>query len=322
MATDTKGRRVQWGDREPRQKFFDYNEADYRAVEVFATHGDLTAPQIHEAIKHLRPDYSQTNNRLTNLYHGSLTQGPLLDRHPAQFNQKYAHARHIASRANPSAERILEQLGRRVEVPYTKTNSFPHAHFQATVGLTLELGIPADIYISRSKLIMEEREGLARTAEQALNIPIPEQFRIKLPERLRSQKTLRPDDALGIRIGDDLRACLIEIDRDTESGDGKQADATYFLDKLKLYELCYANNLFLEWFGFRRPALLIVTTNPVRARQILRHASRLDERLQKRLYVTYDPTFDVVWQTTDRLFTHLYEEPWETLFGPRQITEA
>ena len=308
MTTDNQGRRLQWGTRQPIKKLFVWQDADYRQFELMDRHGWLPSSYLYAGSKHLRADETQTKNRLTELYHGSLTQGYFLDRHPQQFAQLNAHARHVVTRLAPKAEALLAERGTKESVAPTNSAWFIHQLMQGCVGASLELCVPEGFrYVSRSEVLTSDKCGDARGTKNPVAIP-------------HNNKTFTPDDLFALERDDKKRYFLIEIDRATESMDG-YSGATYFAEKLDVYKKLYASGIFKSWYGFNRPNLLIVTTNPTRAERIRRHLARFEESLHGRLYVTDVPNFGANWRVPAHLFSQLYEKPWLTPKGEHGIID-
>lgn len=285
-----------WGERTPRNKRFIWTEADFLLLEHHGIFGKLPSFYTHQGTKHLRKDWTQHSNRLTDFWHGSLEQGAFLEREYSQTYQKHPYSKYMVSHLAPNAKRLLASVDRLPRNLAPTTNSFVHDLMQACVLYSLFLTAPDrdHTFIPRDG-VLEYKAGPANKAKRPLAIPLPGR------DSRGRERHLIPDDLFALeRTDGKRRVYILEIDRDTESDTSKNPYANTWEKKVANYETMYRDKLHAKWWGFPVAKVLTVTTND-RSLEAKRDYVREFSRFPDRYEFAVEPLFGGRWSTPSEI---------------------
>lgn len=298
----------------------DLQPADYRWFELLDRHGYLSSLLLYRATQGTRLSWQVVQRRLTELTNGELRDPrPYLYRPEGQRNGHKAKTQHLVYSLTP---RALAAIGaRRCAVRPVMSASFPHQMMQSFAAFSFERfaqdhGLK---YESRSEVLTSDRCGEAKGSNRPMAIPL-------VGERA---GRLTPDDIFAlVNAEGNKRFCLLEVDRATESMRPDALDrnllgekTTYFAQKLASYAALFASGQMKGWWGFNNPLVLILTTTSTRKRQIMEECATMPPKIAGQFWVKVHPEFGRMWHTSIDLMPELYEEPWDTVNGPRFLTK-
>jgi hypothetical protein len=190
MTTDALARRLRFAPPHPVARRLVLTEADHLAFAAINRHGPLPTHYLYEYTRHLRRDYSQLQNRLTELYNGTRGQPPWLVRPPQQFAGFQARYQHLVYDLAPPARHSLGELGRLSRWSPKRTDPFLHRLMGACVAASLELGAQSKgvRYIGREEILSHPKGARSRAAMNPLAVPL---------WGLGETRLLVPDDLFG-----------------------------------------------------------------------------------------------------------------------------
>lgn len=313
---DALGRSLPWATHkeldEKRPDRFIFTGPDFLMFEFIDRHGYMPSNYLRAFQSDIRRNKGHVLNRLTAFCKGSKEQGKILLAPPQQFSQRHAHARHKVYRITAFTRQLLGP--RASAVTSTASNSFVHDLMQACVAASLELTAPKHglRWVPRSEFLLHDYSGSARTAVDPMLAPSGIKF----------------DDVGALEHPTKgKRACLIEVDRYSESMDPRGVPTkgtTYFGHKLDAIDDLIASGNITRWLGVSKPYVLIVTTTGTRANQIIKRVERL--KSAQCFYVTVvtefadEPENDLFWRVPDHVLP-LLDQPWLTVNGARLLTQ-
>jgi len=313
MATDALARRLRFAPPNPVARRLVLTEADHLAFAAIDRHGPLPTHYLYAFSRHLRKDYSQLQNRLTELYNGTRGQPPWLVRPPQQFAGFQARYQHLVYDLAPPARLALAEQGRLSRWSPKRTDPFLHRLMGACVGASLELGARARglRYIGREEILSHPKGARARAALNPLAIPLP---------GVGESRLLVPDDLFGFEYpGAGYRFFAVEIDRNTESIERKGLGQTAFGRKLAGYVQLLHSQSYRDWWGIPNLSVLTVTTNAVHARNMIAHVGKQKEPAHAgRFAFACAPDFGADWRVPKAML-NLLDSPWRTATGEWDI---
>ena len=314
MKTDALARRLRFAPPSPIARRIVLTEADCLAFEAIKRHGPLPTHYLYQFTRHLRKDYTQLQNRLTDFYNGTQAQGPYLIRPPQQFAGFEARYQHIVYDLAPQAKLALAERGTLARCSPKRSDPFLHQLMGACVAASIELSAPLKglRYIPREEILTHSTCGGAREAQNPMAIPIP---------GIGERRALVPDDLFGLEYpGAGFRFFAVEIDRNTESIERKSFDQNAFGRKIAGYLEVLRNGAHRDWWGVPNLHILTVTTNFTHARNIIDHIrKRGDPAYSERFAFACEPSFGAHWRVP-RGVLGLLDTPWITAGADRDIS--
>ena len=315
MAIDALARRLRFAPPRPVARRLVLTDADLLAFAAIDRHGPLPTPYLHDYTKHLRRDYSQLQNRLTELYNGTRAQPPWLVRPPQQFAGFQARDQHLVHDLAPPARLALAEAGILGRWTAKRTDPFLHRLMGACVGASLELAAQGRglRYIAREEILSRPMAGHARAAANPIAIPLP---------GLGEQRLLVPDDLFGLEYpGAGYRFFAVEIDRNTESIERKRLGQTAFGRKITGYLQLLRVGSYRDWWGIPNLSVVTVTTNEVHARNMFDWLGKQSEPAYAgRFGFACAPDFGANWRVPKGMLD-LLDRPWRTTAGEWDISK-
>lgn len=329
--TDALARRSRFAPPNPdaRPKFVNDEivlvDADYALFDELDEFQYLPSHYLAFAIRHLRKSKSFHLNRLTELFNGSKADTRYLSRPAGQFagsRAKYQHVVYGLTRQGKQA--LAAKRGALCAVGPSKSTWFVHQLFQACIVFCIKhtAELHGFKFVGRSSVLTHRDCGQAKGSPQPMAIEVP-----GTEDAKGRCKRVIPDDLFALEKPQGKRFFLLEADRDTESvNPDNDADpetaTTYFRAKLSLYFKLFMTGAFRAWWGFATPRILIVTTNPTRAKRILNEVKRFaNPRFENYFYVTVEEDFGADWRVPKSFIEDLITRDWMTVNGPRKITD-
>jgi hypothetical protein len=313
MATDALARRLRFAPPNPMARRLVPTEADYLAFAAIDRHGPLPSHYLYAFTRHLRKDYSQLQNRLTELYNGTRAQPPWLVRPSHQFAGFQARYQHLVYDLAPAGRLALAERDRLARWSPKRTDPFLHRLMGACVAASLELAARSQglRYISREEILSHPKGPRAREAMNPMAIPLP---------RLGEGRLLVPDDLFGFEYpGAGYRFFAVEIDRNTESIERRNLGQNAFGRKIAGYLQLLRAQAYRDWWGIPNLNILTVTTNEIHARNMIAYlAKQKDPVLAGRFAFACAPDFGANWRVP-RSVLDLLDRPWLTATGERDI---
>lgn len=293
MAKDALARRLSFAPPQPVARRLVLTEADLLAFAAIDRHGPLPTPYLRAFTRHVRRDYSQLQNRLTELYNGTRAQPPWLTRPQQQFASFHARYQHLVYDLAPQAKLALGERGWLERWSPKRTDPFVHRLMLACAGASLELGAKGRWlrHIRREEILGHGKAARARQAANPLAIPLP---------AIGAQRALVPDDLFGLEYpGVGYRFFAVEIDRNTESIERKALTQTAFGRKVAGYLQLLRAQIHRDWWGVPNLTILTLTTNEVHRRNMLVHVAGQDEPgLAGRFAFACETGFGANWRGT------------------------
>lgn len=315
MATDALARRLRFAPPQPLARRLVLTEADLLAFAAIDRHGPVPTYYLYEYTKHLRRDYSQLQNRLTELYNGTRGQRPWLVRPQQQFAGFQARYQHLVYDLAPPARLALGERGALGRWSPKRTDPFLHRLMGACVGASLELGarLRGLRYIGREEILSHPKGVRARAAPNPLAILLP---------GFGESRLLVPDDLFGFEYpGAGYRFFAVEIDRNTESIERKRIGQTAFGRKVTNYLQLMGVGSYRDWWGIPNLNVLTVTTNEVHARNMIDWLGKQNEPAYAgRFGFAYAPDFGANWRVPKGMLD-LLDRPWRTAAGEWDISK-
>ena len=288
-------------------------EADLLAFEAIDRHGPLPTPYLYAFTRHLRKDYSQLQNRLTELYNGTRAQPPWLVRPQQQFASFHARYQHLVYDLAPPARLALGERGWLARWSPKRTDPFVHRLMAACAGASFEQGANARglRYIAQEEILAHPKAARARQAANPLAIPLP---------TIDAQRALVPDDLFGLEYpGAGFRFFAVEVDRNTESIERKALAQTAFGRRITAYLQLLRTQAYRDWWGIPNLNVLTVTTSDVHRHNMLLHLAKQNEPARAgRFAFTCAIEFGANWRVPRDLLD-LLDRPWSTTAGDRDI---
>lgn len=314
MATDTLSRRIRFDAPNPVVARLHLTEADYLIFEAIARHGPLPTNYLYAFTKHIRKDYSHLQNRLTEFYNGDAG-GAYLTRPRQQFASFYARYSHMIYDLAPRARTALADRDTLTQFSPKRTDPFLHQLMQACVGASLELDAANHSvrYIPRAEILTHPKLGAARDAKNPMSLPLYGN----------ASTALIPDDLFGFEYpGIGYRFFAVEIDRNTESIERTNLAYNSIGKKVANYIQVLRGKLYCEWWGIPNLTILIVTTNPVHARNMLGYIQKQGEpKYEGKFAIISEPAFGANWRVPKDILHHLLDEEWATTTGAKRIAQ-
>lgn len=313
MTKDALARRLRFAPPQPMARRLVLTEADLLACAAIDRHGPLPTHYLYAFSKVLRRDYSQLQNRLTELYNGTRAQPPWLVRPPQQFASFHARYQHLVYDLAPPARLALGERGWLARWSPKRTDPFVHRLMLACAGASFEQGAKGRglRYIDREEILAHPKAARARRAANPLAIPLPS---------IGAQRALVPDDLFGFEYsGAGYRFFAVEIDRNTESVERKALTQTAFGRKVAGYLQLLRAHAYRDWWGIPNLTILTVTTNELHRLNMLAHvASQNEPILGSRFAFASETGFGANWRVPRNLLD-LLNRPWSTTAGERDI---
>ncbi|HTU12426.1 MAG TPA: hypothetical protein VMG08_16160 [Allosphingosinicella sp.] len=287
--------------------------ADLAAFAAIDRHGPLPTPYLYASTRHLRKDYTQLQNRLTELYNGTHEQSPWLVRPSQQFAGFHARYQHLVYDLAPPARLALAESGGLGRWSPKRIDPFLHRLMGACVAASIELAAAGRglRYISREEILGHPKAHRARRAANPLAIPL---------DRI-GERALVPDDLFGLDYaGAGFRFFAVEIDRNTESIERRQLGQTAFGRKMCRYLRLLRSQAYRDWWGIPNLNILTITTNETHAHNMLAWLAKQGEPiLAGRFAFSCVPAFGGNWRVPRELFD-LLGQPWRTVSGVRDVS--
>jgi hypothetical protein len=306
MSTDALARRLRFAPPNPIARRLVLTDADYLLFEAINRHGPLPTHYLYEFTKHLRRDFSQLQNRLTNFYNGTLQQAPYLIRPPRQFASFQARYQPLVYDLAPPAKIALAERGTLARYSPRRIDPFLHQLMGACVAASLELAASSKglRYIPREEILNHPKCGRAREAKNPMAIPF-----LGIAER----RSLVPDDLFGLEYsGAGFRFFAVEIDRNTESIERRNLDQSAFGRKIAGYLQVLRNKVYRAWWGIPNLHILTVTTNATHALNIVNYIQKQDDPIYaERFAFACEPAFCANWRVPRGVLALLHS-PWVT----------
>jgi hypothetical protein len=316
MSTDALSRRLRFAPPHPVARRIVLTEADYLAFEAIDRHGPLPTHYLYQFTKHLRKDYTQLQNRLTDFYNGTRAQSPYLVRPPQQFAGFEARYQHVVYDLAPTARMALAERGTLARFSPKRIDPFLHRLMGACVAASIELSAPLKglRYIPREEILSRASCGGARDNQSPMAIPLP---------GIGERKRLVPDDLFGLEYpGTGFRFFAVEIDRNTESIERRSLDQNAFGKKIAGYLQILRTRAYPGWWGIPNLHILTVTTNATHARNIIEHIQKQDDSTYaERFAFTCEPAFGENWRVP-RNVLGLLDNPWITVAADKDISRV
>lgn len=315
MKTDALARRLRFAPPHPIARRVVLAEADYLAFEVINRHGPLPTHYLYQFTKHLRKDYTQLQNRLTDFYNGTQSQGAYLVRPPQQFAAFAARYQHVVYDLTPRAKVALAERATLARHSPKRTDPFLHQLMGACVAASLELSSPSKglRYISREQILSHPKCGEARKGTNPMAIPLP---------GIGDRRTLVPDDLFGLEYpGIGFRFFAVEIDRNTESIERRNLGQNAFGRKVAGYLDVLRHQSYRAWWGIPNLHILTVTTNITHARNMIDHIRRQGEpAFAERFLFACEPIFGANWRVPQGVLSGLLDNHWVTTGVDKDIS--
>ena len=293
MKTDSLNRRLRFDKPNPKVKRILPQEADFLLFEAISRHGPLPTHYLYAFTRHLRKDYSQLQNRLTEFYNGD-EDGPYLTRPPQQFAGFKARYQHSVYDLAPRAKIALAERGTPAQFSPKRTDPFLHQLMGACVGASLEIIAPRHglRYVPREEILTHAKCPIQNMA-------------VKLPEG-----KLIPDDLFALENAEGKkRYFAVEIDRNTESIKPRKFDHNTFGKKIAGYKQVMDTGMAHKQWGFHNLHILTVTTNHTHAKNILDYVqSQGSKKLTDRFYIAVEPNFGANWRVPKEILEHLFSD--------------
>jgi len=314
MNTDALARRLRFAPPHPIARRVVLTEADYVAFEAINRHGPLSTHYLYQFSRHLRKDYTQLQNRLTDFYNGTQAQSPYLLRPPRQFAGFEARYQHLVYDLTPKAKIALAERGTLALHSPRRVDPFLHQLMGACVAASIELSAPSKglRYIPREEILTHPKCGQARGVINPMAMPLP---------GFGDRKALVPDDLFGLEYpGAGFRFFAVEIDRNTESIERSSLDQNAFGKKIAGYLQALRNQAYRGWWGIPNLHILTVTTNATHARNIIDYIQKQsDPAYAARFAFSCEPAFGANWRVP-RGVLGLLDGPWITTGADKDIS--
>lgn len=314
MSTDALSRRLRFAPPNPIARRMVLSEPDYLTFEAINRHGPLPTHYLYQFTKHLRKDYSQLQNRLTDFYNGTQTQRPYLVRPPQQFASFEARYQHIVYDLASKAKIALAERGTLARYSPKRIDPFLHQLMGACVAASIELSAPLKglRYIPREEILTHPKCRAALQAGNPMAIPLL---------GIGNRSSLMPDDLFGLEYpGPGFRFFAVEIDRNTESIERRSLDQNAFGRKVAGYLQILRNQAYRDWWGIPNLHILTVTTNATHARNIIDFVQRqADPAFAERFAFASEPGFGANWRVP-RSVLSLLDNPWITASAEKDIS--
>lgn len=317
MTTDALARRLRFAPPNPRIGRMVLTEADHLIFEALDRHGPLPTHFLYEFTRRIRRDYTHFQHRLTEFYNGD-GRGAYLARPQQQFAAFEARYQHLVYDLAPRARLALEERGSLARYSPKRTDAFLHRLMSACVGASLELSARRKglRYIPREEIFAHPRcpEATKQTSNP-LAVPIA---------GYGARTSIVPDDLFGLEYpGIGFRFFAVEIDRNTESIERKNLAQRAFGFKVAGYLSVLRNRLYLDHWGVPNLHVLTVTTNATHALNLAGHVGRhADPGYADRFAFASDACFGVNWRVPREVLSHLFDKPWLTPTGAKEISTA